>query len=244
MSDIPSLNSLHRQAIDAALKCDWQQALDLNLEIIKQEPNSIECLNRLAKAYLEMGNFKEAQKFYKDVLDLDPYNTIAQRNLKKIALFKDGGTGARRQPAALSLSFFVGEPGITKTVTLIKVAEPQRLMSLSPGTMVNLVVKNRGISVTDQDNHYLGVLPDDIAHHLMRLCKGGNRYQAYIQSIRQNSLTILIREVFRSKRFKNQASFLDGAKVPSYSSDHITLLADEENSLMAEPSLDGEDQAI
>jgi tetratricopeptide (TPR) repeat protein len=237
MSDDSSLSTpaLERKAIDAALNCKWQQALELNLEIIKQEPNSVECLNRLAKSYFELGNLKDSQKFYKEVLDLDPYNSIAQKNLKKIALFKETGNSVTsNHHSTLSAAFFVSEPGITKSVTLIKVAEPQRLMSLSPGISVNLVMKNRGISVVDMDNKYLGVLPDDIAFHLMKLIKGGNKYSAFIQSVKQNGLIILVREVFRSKKFKNQASFLDDAKVLSFSSDHISLLADDEDTPTAD----------
>jgi uncharacterized protein YerC len=222
--------SLHRQAIDAALNCRWEQALEFNLEIIKQEPNSTECLNRLAKAYFELGNLKEAQKFYKDVLELDPYNSIAQKNLKKISLYKNDGIANHSNHTTLSAAFFVAEPGVTKSVGLTKVAEPQRLLTLSAGTMVVLVPKNRGISVTDLDKRYLGILPDDLAFHLLKLIKGGNKYQAFVQSVKQNGITILIREVFRSKKFKNQASFLDEAKVLSYSSDHIGYLNDEEDS--------------
>ncbi len=237
-----STASLQKKAIDAALNCNWQQALELNLEIIKQEPNSVECLNRLAKAYLELGNFKESQKFYKEVLEIDQYNSIAQKNLKKIALFRESGnTMASNHHTTLSASFFVSEPGITKSVTLIKVAEPQRLMTLSSGMTVNIVVKNRGISVVDMENKYLGVLPDDIAFHLMKLCKGGNKYQAFIQSVKQNSLTVLIREVFRSKKFKNQASFPDDAKVLSFSSDHLSLLADDEDTPTADSINEGDD---
>lgn len=241
MSDLPSVSDLQKQAIVAALNCHWPEALRLNLELIKHEPNNVECLNRLAKAYFELGNFKEAQKFYKEVLDLDPYNSIAQKNLKKIAVAKDSNNLTNHYIPTLSPSFFVSEPGITKSVTLIKVAEPQRLMSLSAGTQVNLIVKNRGICITDMDGKYLGVLPDDIAFHLIRLCKGGNRYQVFIQSVKQNSLTVLIREVFRAKKFKNQASFLDEGRMLSYSSDHITLLTDDEELAIADSASEGDE---
>src|SRR5260221_12334798 len=112
-ADSSSTSSLQKKAIDAALSCNWQQALELNLEIIKQEPNSIECLNRLAKAYLELGNLKESQKFYKDVLDLDPYNSIAQKNLKKISLYKQSSISSKPDGlnhithATLSAVFFL-----------------------------------------------------------------------------------------------------------------------------------------
>ena len=53
------------------------------------------------------------------------------------------------------------------------------------------------------------MLPDDTAHLLTRLIKGGNKYELFIKSVRVNALSVLIRETFRSKRFKNQPSFLD-----------------------------------
>ena len=74
---------------------------------------------------------------------------------------------------------------------------------------VEMVVKNRKITIVDMNGNYLGVLPDDISHHLLRLYKGGNKYELFVKSIRVNSLSVIIKEIFRSKRFKNQPSFLE-----------------------------------
>ncbi|OGE36831.1 hypothetical protein A3D79_00425 [Candidatus Daviesbacteria bacterium RIFCSPHIGHO2_02_FULL_39_8] len=74
---------------------------------------------------------------------------------------------------------------------------------------VDLLVKNRKLIVVDSEGSYLGVLPDDICHLLLRLLRGGNKYNLFIQAIRVNSLSVLIRETYRSKRFKNQPSFLE-----------------------------------
>lgn len=231
MSDSSATSNLNKQAIDAALNSRWEEAISINLQILELEPENTECLNRLAKAYFEQGEYKQAEKYYKQVLQHDPYNTIAQKNLKKIAACKDNPNQSLKngQIPMLSPSFFLSEPGLTKSVSLLKVAEPQRILTLSAGMMVQLVPKSRGISVTDIANNYLGVLPDDLAFHLLKLIEGGNTYQAFIQSIKQNTVTILIRETFRSKQFKNQASFLEESKILSYSSDHLTLLADDED---------------
>ncbi|MBI2596471.1 tetratricopeptide repeat protein [Candidatus Daviesbacteria bacterium] len=224
MVSYPPLENLERLAIDAALSCQWEKALEYNKEIKKTEPENVECLNRLAKAYFELGKYLQAKKIYQEVLKLDPYNLIAQKNLKKAGAFKKNA-GAKNIPiqVAISPSLFLEEPGITKLVSLIKVAEPQRLLTLSAGSLVNLIPKNRGISVTDGNNLYLGVLPDDTAHHLLKLIKGGNKYQALIKSVKPNGLTLLVRETFRSKKFKNQPSFLDNAKILIYSSHNIPL---------------------
>jgi tetratricopeptide (TPR) repeat protein len=244
MSDDPSTPLLSRQAIDAALSCEWEKALDLNLKIIEKDPENVDCMNRLAKAYCELGEYNQAKKIYEDVLKIDAYNTIASKNLKKVASYKKNGTMHNSSNAvSLSPALFLQEPGVTKMVNLIKVAEPNRLLVLSTGMMVNLVPKNRGVSVTDYANHYLGVLPDDISHHLLKLIKGGNKYQAFIKAVKSNGITIIIRETFRAKKFRNQASFLDESKTNTFSSDNIHLLSQQIED-EGEPPQDGESEAI
>ncbi len=230
----PSDLDLHRKAIDAALNCNWEKAENLNKQIIKDEPKNVACLNRLARALFELGKYQQAKKIYQIVLELDPYNSIAQKNLKKAATFKknvlktDGmGKQLNAQTTVISPALFLEEAGVTKIVNLIKVAEPQRLSRLYPGWTVKLVTKNRGISVTDENDNYLGVLADDTSHLLLKLIKGGNKYAALIKSVKPNGVTLLIRETFRSKKFRNQPSFLDSSSATTYSSDHISLSYDE-----------------
>jgi tetratricopeptide (TPR) repeat protein len=226
MADENSTVRLQKLAIDCALNCQWQQALDYNLKINTNEPENTECLNRIAKAYFELGEFNQAKKYYQDVLKLDPYNTIAEKNLKRVSNIKKNGEGVLNTGTIIHPSMFIEEPGMTKSVTLVKAAEPQKLLTLSPGQMVVISPKKNGIVITDQRNQYLGALPDDIAHHLLRLMEGGNQYQALIKNVKSNSMIVLIRETFRSKKFKNQASFLDESRPYSYSSDNITLTTD------------------
>lgn len=245
MVDPSDTSQLHRLAITAALSCEWQKALELNEQIIKLTPEDTDCLNRLAKAHLELGQYPKAKKAYEEVLRLDPYNSIAQKNLKKIDGFKANGKNPAIQnhQTFLSASMFIEEPCTTKLVNLIKVAEPQKLLTLSPGQMVNLVVKNRGVSVTDSNSQYLGVLPDDVGFLIRRLMSGGNKYIALLKSVKSNGLTILIREVFRSKKFKNQASFLDEARILAYSSDNISLLPNDLE-LPVDDQADGDDVVV
>jgi tetratricopeptide (TPR) repeat protein len=230
--DDNSSTLLTQQAISAALSSEWQKALELNQQIIQSYPNNVDALNRAARAYFELGDLDQSKKHYQKALEFDPYNQIAFKFLKRIeACRKKGGRGENHHSnnhVLLSADMFIEEPGKTKVVNLLKVAEPQRLSLLSPGTLVNLVVKNRGVSVTDPNNDYLGVLPDDLSHQLIRLIKGGNHYQALLKTIKTNSLTVLIRETHRSARFRNQPSFLDNMDLSmTYSSDHIVVPADD-----------------
>lgn len=224
--ETPSPEVLHKRAIDAAISCNWQNAILLNQQILEKEPSNTEVLNRLAKAHFETGSYSQARKIYNQVLEIDPYNTIAQKNLKKVASLKKDGINLTSQSMSLSPSMFLEEPGVTALVNLVKVAEPQKLLKLSPGTVVNLVPKKRSVSVTDSGNIYLGAFPDDSAFHLLRLLKGGNKYISIIKSVKPNGLTVLIREVYRSKKFKNQASFLDDTRIVAFSSENIPLIGD------------------
>lgn len=218
---------MHKRAINAAITCNWKAAIDLNRQILAFDPENAEVLNRLAKALFETGDYPQAKKIYNQVLEIDPYNTIAQKNLKKVtSIKKDNGHGTASQPMTMSASMFLEEPGVTTLVSLVKVAEPQKLLKVSPGTVVNLVQKKRTISVSDINNTYLGAFPDDSSFHLLKLLKGGNKYNAIIKSVKSNGLTVLVREIFRSKKFKNQASFLDESRVVAYSSDNIPLIGE------------------
>ncbi len=210
MDDSSSPSSLYQQAIDAALDSKWEEALKINKKIIKLDPQNIDALNRQAKAYMELGKTNLAKKYYSEVLTIDPYNPIAQKNLKIMKSFKPNGQGLTSNcHARLSPSLFLQEPGKTKMVNLLKVAEPQKLSSVFCGMKVEMTIKNRKITIVDTNGNYLGVLPDDINHHLLRLYKGGNKYELFVKSIRVNSLSVIIKETFRSKRFKNQPSFLE-----------------------------------
>lgn len=225
MDDSTSSN-IHHQAIAVALEGRWEDALKLNKKIIRLDPQNVDALARLARAYMELGRFNLAKKYYSEALKYDPYNPIASKNLKIIKTFKSNGQPKTvNDHGKLSSSLFLQEPGKSKIVSLLKVAEPQKLSQIYCGMQVAAAVKNRKITIVDGEGLYLGVLPDDICHHLMRLLKGGNKYEFFIKSVRVNSLALLIRETFRSKRFKNQPSFLESSSLPRL--EMITTIDDE-----------------
>lgn len=210
-STTPNLSQI---AIDAALDSKWDEALKLNKQIIKVDPQNVDALNRLARGYMELGKGNLAKKYYSEALKFDPYNPIAIKNLKIIKSFKPNGlehTPTTNGYSRLSPALFLQEPGKTKIVSLLKVAEPQKLSQAFCGMRVEMIIKNRKITIVDLNGNYMGVLPDDTSHLMLKLLKGGNKYDLFIKSIRVNGLAILIKEVHRSKRFKNQPSFLENS---------------------------------
>jgi len=76
--------TLEGQAVSAALDYNWELAIEINKKILKNNPNHIETLNRLARAYFETGNITKSRQTYKSVTDLDGFNVIAKKNLTRL----------------------------------------------------------------------------------------------------------------------------------------------------------------
>lgn len=211
-ASLQDIESLTRLAIMAAGSLNWEEAAKINQKILKIADTSVETLNRLAKAYISLGETQKAQKFYKKALGLDPYNIIAKRNLEKITKANGNGivknTNGHAQKAQVNLSaLFLFEPGKTKIISLLNLAPPQILATVSCGDEVALNPKKHSIAVASSDGIYLGALPDDLAHKLIAYIDGGNKYEAYVKCSTTKMLSIFIKEVSKGAKFTNQPSF-------------------------------------
>lgn len=197
-------------AAQAALDCNWQDAIKINEKILKDQQADVEALNRLARAQVCTGRMEKAQKTYKKVLEIDPYNIIANKNLNKINIStsnKANGQSKSFIPNHNLNSLLLSEPGKTKVISLLNLAPPNVLALLDYGEPLRINPKSHAITITTGEGVYLGALPDDIAHKLISFIGGGNKYEAYVKSVTPKSLTIFIRETERSQKFINQPSF-------------------------------------
>lgn len=202
-------------AIEAALSSSFQKAIKINTEIIKKNPHDIEALNRMAYAYLELGKKHKAQIIYKKVLKIDPYNPIAVRNSLKLKDFRQGSCG--NIPRSSIASLFLEEPGKTKVVSLVKVGMAAIITNLRPGNCLIINPKKHYITINDENNRYVGSLPDDLSFRLLDFMRKGNKYEAFVRSVGKNCVSIFIKETFRSARLKNVVSFttkLDNQNFP------------------------------
>jgi tetratricopeptide (TPR) repeat protein len=196
-------------AAEAALAANWQEAAKINQRILTLAQDDVEALNRLARAMCCLGEITKAQKLYKKVLEIDPYNIIARKNLDKVSL-QNGAFGTNSQKFASTANMstlFLSEPGKTKVINLLNLAPPNILSVLSYGENLTIKPKNHAVAITTQEVVYLGALPDDLAHKLIAFITGGNTYEAYVKAVSPKVLTIFIRETLRSARFTNQPSF-------------------------------------
>lgn len=199
---------LSRQAVEAALQNRWQDALDLNLILLEQLPSDIPTLNRLAKSYEEVGEIKQAKNTYERVLKLDKYNHIAQNNLNRLKPQTNDVVTIKPQAKETSTTFsFIEEPGKTKTVSLSKLSTNQIITSIHHSQNVKLKANNRRISIVTKNDEYIGILPDDLALHLIKLIKLGNQYEAAVKNVSAGAIEVFIREVKKSARLKGLPSF-------------------------------------
>jgi tetratricopeptide (TPR) repeat protein len=198
------MTPLKTQAIQTALVGDWTKAVSLNEEILKENPEDIDTLNRLGFAYASLGNSKEAKNIYQKVLTLDNQNPIALRNLKRLSgnASKQNGTTIRMN------NIFIEEPGKTKVIDLINVAEQKIISLLRSGELLTIQVKRMKIFILDNQKQYIGMLPDDIGKRLISFIEGGNEYEAYVKTISNHKVTVFVRETKRSPKFKFLSSFV------------------------------------
>jgi len=197
--------TLKTQAIQIALTGDWQKAIDLNQLILQEEPEDIDTLNRLAFAFLSIGNPKDAKNLYERVLALDMQNPIAIRNLKRLY-----DVNAKKILTINNL--FIEEPGKTKVMDLINIADKKIISHLRSGEELDLRIKRSRIFAYDLDNQFIGMLPDDTCQRLIKFIVAGNVYDAYVRTVDNNKVSIFIREVKRVKKFKNQPSFVSSSE--------------------------------
>lgn len=200
---------LKNQAIQAALSGNWDQAIITNKTLIKENPDDIDALNRLAFAYSVVGKPKDAKSAYQKVLKLDALNTLAIRSLKKL----ESKNGQTANGSSFQVNnTFIEEQGRTKMVELINIAQPAFINSLHTGQMLLLSIKRLKIFMLTEDNKYIGVLPDNISKRLIKFIKAGNQYEAYVKSALDHHIIVFIKEVKRITRFKDQPSFLSSAE--------------------------------
>jgi len=69
---------LPERAIALAMQNRWSEAADVNRKIIELYPNDADAYNRLGKALLEMGSYRDALSTYRKAVELDPNNIIEE----------------------------------------------------------------------------------------------------------------------------------------------------------------------
>ncbi|MFZ5376750.1 MAG: tetratricopeptide repeat protein [Patescibacteria group bacterium] len=196
------LSLLQKQAVQAAKNLSWQEAIGVNQEILEIEPNNIAALNRLGVAQMQLGETKQAEKTFQQVMSIDKSNIIAQKHLNNIK---------KNQPTNIagfsSDNYFIEEPGKTKIVELQRLNGKSVLSKLKIGETCLVNPKNRYISIELSGGERIGTLPDDLSFRLSKLIERGNEYSCIINSCSEKTCLVQIRETKKSKKNEHVQSF-------------------------------------
>jgi tetratricopeptide (TPR) repeat protein len=196
-----------QEAISLAMQSRWQEAVTVNQSIIELLPTDIDAYNRLGRAFMELGEFARAKEAYTRALGLDPYNSIAQKNLQRLSLLSDSKVKVKEKRREVSPDLFIGEMGKAGVVNLQSLAPRELLARMAAGNQVHLKVKGQQLVVENDQGEHLGLVEPPHGFRLARLIEGGNKYTAAIVSINNDSARIIIREVFQHPSQVGRLSF-------------------------------------
>ena len=201
--------SLDREAVDLALKGEWERAAQVNRAILELFADDVEVMNRLAKALIEMGSYEEAGSVLDRLGNVAPYNNIARKNRTRLEQMRGSAVAtsrhARRATGAPQL--FIGESG--KSATTLLRGTPRRLPStlVSSGDPVLLRLEHHALNVYADEGQYLGQVDPRLGHRLSRLIEGGNTYAAAVIGVNDEGISVIIHETHRDRSLQHVASF-------------------------------------
>ena len=102
---------LSKQAITLAMEGRWREAIVANESLIDNFPNDVNAYNRLGKAYMELGEYPQARGAYTRAVELDPYNTIAKKNLLRLSHLGEEAAGLGDDSHKAEPQHFIEEAG-------------------------------------------------------------------------------------------------------------------------------------
>lgn len=190
-------------ARQAAIEGHWEDAAELNRQILQSYPRDVEALNRLGKAYLELGQLEDALDAYQNSLSVDAANAIAQRNVNRIEqLIALRGSSAgeilsSKEWSPFNAGAFIEEVGKTYVTDLQQPGPNEILRLISPADQLEIRIEENQVNLFDLIGNRVGQLEPRIGQLLVQLTEIGNRYQAYVVALTGNTVRIILREVYR-----------------------------------------------
>lgn len=194
------------EAINLAVQGRWEEALNVNQEILEVSPNDVDALNRLGKAYSELGRIEDARHAYHRVIEISHNNSIARKNLERLSNLDEGKVSSR-ESQGIDPRFFIEESSKTRRVHVRNLAPKNSLVKLAPGEPVSLSVRDDGLEVISSAGEYVGEVDPRIGRRLARLMEGGNQYKAVVVNLSGEEIKIIIRETYQHPSQAGYPSF-------------------------------------
>jgi tetratricopeptide (TPR) repeat protein len=209
---------LSKEAIDLALQGRWEEAEAINRDIIEKFPSDVEAYNRLGRALTELGDFDGAKEAYLKALELAPENAIAKKNLARLTSLSESmatlssnpqkASTSKAQAPRVALDLFITEVGKAGVVNLHNVASVDVLAKMGFGDQVHLEARKQHLIVTSEGGEYLGEVGPRQGLRLIKLMRGGNRYDAATLNVEEDKVQVIIKEVYQHPSQVGHPSFL------------------------------------
>ncbi len=196
-----------QEAIKLAQENRWQEAVAANQSIVEVFPNDVDAFNRLGRAHIELGEYKKAKEAYSKALELSPTNSIAKKNLDRLALLKGVHVAKNEQRRKLPPNAFIAEIGKAGVVNLLEMAPQSVLVKMAPGEQVFLKIRDQDVMVENYKGEYLGLVEPEHGLRLAKLIKGGNQYIAAIVSLDNDKMKVIVRETLQHPSQTGKLSF-------------------------------------
>ena len=196
-----------KHAIALAMQGRWREAIATNQEIIDSFPNDVEAHNRLGRAYMELGMYSQSKEAYGLTIELDPYNTIAKKNLQRLSHLGDALDSSEEDSQKAEPHHFIEEVGKAGVIDLYSLGAREILARTAAGNKVNLKIDGSSLVVENGRGEYLGQIEPKHGQRLIKLMEGGNKYTAAIISSTVDKITVIIREVYQNPSQAGQPSF-------------------------------------
>lgn len=193
------------QAIALAMQNRWSDAAKLNQQVLDLFPEDTDALNRLGRSQMEMGRYRDARAAYQKTVHLDPSNTIARKNLARLANIKV--EEAPQSGEKVDPRMFIAETGKTGVVSMTHPAPRDVLAKLSAGDQVDLRIDGRSLKVESMGGIGLGQIDPKVGQRLIDLMRSGNRYTAAVMAMDDGNLRIFIRETYQDANNAGKVSF-------------------------------------
>lgn len=195
---------LGEQAVRLAVSSRWDEAVTVNREFVRLFGDEPDALNRLGKALSEVGQISEARKAYGRSIELDPTNTIARRNLDRLAGMQDSVVAGQAQ-SQLDTRLFVEESG-KATVAKLQAVDGNRTAVLDPGDLVELQVQGNAVNVVTNNGGYIGMIEPRIGLRMAKMMAAGNLYSAALVTA-TGDVKVMLRETFQHPSQIGRVSF-------------------------------------
>jgi hypothetical protein len=194
-------------AIKQAQSSLWDEAVLTNKNILQLFPSEAEAYNRLGKAYSELGLYAEARDAYSQTLVYSPKNTIAKKNLGRLALLPESAIQVRPAVGRIDPQLFIEEAGKTGVTELINLTTGSTLAQVAVGDRVHLHVIGHSILVRNGANEDIGQIEPRLANRMISFMEGGNRYAAAILATENSQVRLIIHEEYQHPSMFGKVSF-------------------------------------